>query len=95
MDGALSKRREPISVPEKGPFDRLIVGEHGDHHGATARVGRAFGDLGALGRERLRLGARAVVDGDAMSRLDKVQRDRPAHLAKADKTDVHRALLWA
>ena len=58
--------------------------------GATARVGGAFGDLGAFGRQRLRLGARAVVDDDAMSRLDKVQRYRLTHLAKTDKTDVHR-----
>ena len=88
----MAKRREAISVTEKGGFDRRIVGKHGDQHGAAARVRNAFSDLGALGRQRLRLGAGAVVHKDAMSRLDEVQRDRRTHLAKTDKTDVHRAL---
>ena len=79
----------PFPSPKKTASTAVIVGEHGDQHGAAACVGQAFGDLGAFGRQRLRLGARAVVDGDAMSRLDEVPRHRLTHLAKTDKTDVH------
>ena len=92
MDRALAQRREPFPVSEKDPFDRVIVGEHGDEDGAAGGVGHAAGDFGAFGRERLRLGAGAVIDGDAVSRLDEVERHRPAHLAKPDKSDVHAAL---
>ena len=92
MDSALAKRREPVSVSEEDPFDRRVVGEHGDQHRAAACVGQVFGDFSALGGQRLRLGARAVKDNDAMSRLDEVQRYRLTHLAKTDKTNVHCAL---
>ena len=93
MDRAFAKRRKPIAITEERGFDRRIVGKHGDEHGAAAGVRNTFSDLGALGGQRLRLGARAVVDGDTMSRLDEVQCDRRTHLAKTNKADVHLLLL--
>ena len=62
-----------ISCAEDDALDRRIVAEHGDNDIATTALIRPVGDLGAIGGQRLRLAARAIVGAmtrwPALSRL--------------------------
>src|SRR5260370_330790 len=61
---------------------------------AAAGIGNPVGDLRALACQRFRLGARAIIDGDAMAGLYEVARHWRTHVAKPNETDVHRLILF-
>ena len=80
------------AVSKHDRFERRIVGEHGDDKRVAPSVGRSGGDPRAFPRQRLRFVARAVIDGQAMAGREKVARDRAAHIAEPNETDIHACL---
>ena len=60
--GFEGQRAESALGAEDDAFERRIVGKHGDDGIAAAGTGRTLGNLGAIGRQRLRPPARVIVD---------------------------------
>ena len=92
VDGALRECRDSAAVSKHDRFDRRVVGEHGDDKRVAPRVGRSGGDPRAFRRQRLRFVARSVMDGQAMAGREQVARDRAAHIAEPNETDIHACL---
>src|SRR5262249_29957485 len=66
-----------------------VVGEHGHHDVTAAGFRDGARQRRALPDQRVRLGGVAVVDGDGVTRIDKVGGHAAAHVPQADKSDIH------
>jgi hypothetical protein len=69
---------------------RVIVGQHGDHHIA---VGDRGGNIFHYGRTRraeiFGLRRRAVIDDEIVAGIEHITRHALPHAAEADKTNLH------
>ena len=90
---AVSPESRKATLCEHDVLDRGIVTEHREEDFAAARIGDALGDLRALGGQRLGLAAGAIVEDDAMTGLQQIERHWGAHVAKTDKAYIHRTVL--
>ncbi len=83
--------RRKAAQSEHDVLDRGVITEHRDEDLAAACIGDLLGDLRALRGQCLRLAACAIVDDDAMTGLQQIERYRSAHMAKSDKAYFHEA----
>ena len=75
-------------LAENDLLDVLAGGDDGEHHVATGELDRLVDDLGALGGQRLGLGAGAVPDRHIVAGLEQAFRHRRAHAADPDPADL-------
>ena len=90
---ALLKRRQHALIAKDRLLDGLVVGKHGDDNIAGGRFGRAVHKGSPLLLKRFGAAFGSIVDAETMARLQYITRHRKAHIAKADKADIHCRLL--
>src|SRR5690242_11201737 len=90
MDGAAWESRDGPGFSQHHRLERRIVGDHRDQHlGALCRGRGCVGHRRLERPQGLDARARAVVDGDGVAGLQRVPRERQAHAAETDESDVH------
>ena len=81
------------SSPEDRLLDGLIVGEHGYDRVASGGFRRAVRDGGAFLNKGLGAAFGSIVDAETVARFQEITRHRKAHVAEADKANIHCRLL--
>ena len=87
------KPRKNSVLAEYRLLDGLIVGEHGYDRVASGGFRRAGRNGGALLLEGLGAAPSPVVDAETVARFQEITRHRNAHVAEADKANIHCRLL--
>ena len=90
MDRVFTQRLDDASATENDLLHRIVVGEHRDNDVALARACRAARDFRPFVPQFLGSAPSAVVDEDAMARLQEVTRHRLPNSPEANKPDFHR-----
>jgi hypothetical protein len=83
---------EQAVFAEHDLFDVLAGGDDGEDHVAAGQVDRLVDDGGALGGQRLGLGAGPIPDGDVVAGVKQALHHRRAHTADPDPADFLRIL---
>src|SRR5258707_15009235 len=82
-------RRHDAVVTERHVLGGRVVGQHREHDVTTAGFGDGARRGCAFPHKGFRLGGGAVVDADAVTRLQQIGRHAAAHVAQADESDLH------
>jgi hypothetical protein len=86
---------QDAAVAEDDFLDSGVIGKH--RHGRFAiadRIRRRVGDCCAFFGESFGFGARSVVHGKLMAGTKEISRDRGAHSAESNESDLHSDIRW-